>query len=219
MKKLTLVAIVAVAMMALAGCGNKTKPVPFDNGDSAAFANADPTVYGVCTDAAMNTIQLLTDIGDTLTLDISAAQEAGKVFGGMSIGERMIVIPNADRTAAEIVINQATLLGNWVMPNPLDGSDEVGVRFKEGGIAESIDQSTIDYKTWKIVRGQLEIVLVREGGGDVEETNLYEFVKLNADSLVYKDAEDVFSYSRQKPKEQYGRDVILEDASTEEFRL
>ena len=219
MKKLTLWAFAALLITVLAGCGNKTQAVPFDNGDSADLANADPTIYGVCTDAAMHTIQLLTDIGDTLTLDITAAEEAGKVFGGKGVGERMVVIPNADRTAAELIINQVTLLGNWVMPNPLDGSDEVGIRFKEGGIAESIDQSTLDYKTWRIVRGQLEIVLVREGGGDVEESDLYDLVKLDADSLVFKDAEDTFRYSRQKPKVEYGKDVVLEDASTEDFRM
>jgi hypothetical protein len=165
----------------------------------------------------MNTLQLITDMGDTLMLDISDAQDNNQVLGGMQAGDRMAVLPNADRTAAELVINQATLLGNWVMPNPIDGSDEVGISIKEGGIAESIEQSNITYKTWRLSRGKLEIVLVREGGSEEDEVYLYDIVKLGADSLVYKDAEETLEYSRQKPKEEYGTDIKLEDAQSEFF--
>lgn len=218
MKKYGIIAIVACAVLMMGSCGNKSDKVPFDNGDSAAVANADPTIYGICgEETSMNTLQIITDMGDTLTLDVSGAQENGQVFGGMHTGDRMAVLANADRTTAEMVINQATLLGNWVMPNPIDGSDEVGISIKEGGIAESIAQSTIIYKTWRLYRGKLEIVLIREGGSEEDETNLYDIVKLGADSLVYKDADETFEYTRQKPKEEYGTEVQLEDAQNEFF--
>ena len=218
MKKFGIIAIVACAVLMMGSCGNKSDKVPFDNGDSAAVANADPTIYGICgEETSMNTLQIITDMGDTLTLDVSSAQENGQVFGGMHTGDRMAVLANADRTAAELVINQATRLGNWVMPNPIDGSDEVGISIKEGGIAESIAQSTIIYKTWRLYRGKLEIVLIREGGSEEDETNLYDIVKLGADSLVYKDADETFEYTRQKPKEEYGTEVQLEDAQNEFF--
>lgn len=218
MKKLGVIAIVTSAVLMMGSCGNKTEKVPFDNGDSADVVNADPTIYGVCGEAtAMNTLQLITDMGDTLMLDISTAQENGQVFGGLQVGDRMAVVPDADHESAEMVVNQASLMGNWVMPNPLDGSDEVGISIKEGGIAESIDQSTITYKTWRLQRGKLEIVLVREGGSEDDETYLYDIVKLGPDSLVYKDAEETFEYSRQKPKEEYGKDVKLEDSEAEFF--
>ena len=157
------------------------------------------------------------DTGDTLQLDLSAARDNEQVFGGLQVGDRMAVIANDNRTEAVMVINQAALLGNWVMPNPIDGSDEVGISIKEGGIAESIEQSSIIYKTWKLTRGKLDIVLIREGGTEEEETYFYDLVKLSPDSLIYKDAEDTFEYSRQKPKERYGLDVNLEDAQDEFF--
>ena len=165
----------------------------------------------------MNTLQIISDMGDTLSLDISVAQENGQVYGGLQVGDRIAVIPTADKSGAELVINLATLLGNWVMPNPIDGSDEVGIAIKEGGIAESIDQSNIIYKTWRLSRGKLEVVLVREGGSEEEEVYLYDIVKLGADSLVYKDADETFEYSRQKPKEEYGKEVQLEDSQDEFF--
>ena len=119
------------------------------------------------------------------------------MFGGYGSGDKMAVLVNADKTEAELVINESTLLGNWVMPNPIDGSSIVGIALKDGGIAESIDQSTIVYRTWKIVDGRIEIQLMREGGGDEEETNVYDLVKLDADSLIYKNEEDLFEYGRQ----------------------
>lgn len=218
MKKLTFLCAFSALMLCLCSCGNKTVKVPFDNGDSAYAQQADPTLFGVCGEAtSMNTLQLITDMGDTLQLDLTQAQEKDQVYGGLQVGDRMAVLPNDRHTVAEMVINQAALLGNWVMPNPIDGSDEVGISIKEGGIAESIEQSSIVYKTWKLTRGKLEIVLVREGGTEEEETYLYDIVKLLPDTLVFKDAEDTFEYSRQKPKERYGMDVELEDAQAEFF--
>ena len=141
------------------------------------------------------------------------------MFGGLQVGDRMAVMPNDATTAAKMVINQTTLLGNWVMPNPIDGSDEVGISIKEGGVAESIDQSSIIYRTWRLSSGRLEIVLVRDGASDVEEMNVYDIVKLTTDSLVYKDEEETFEYGRQKPKETYGEDVKLEDSSYDDFKM
>lgn len=220
MKKLEIAFMIACVAFLMAGCGNKNQQVPFDYGDSLDIANVDPTIYGVCGDGtSMNVIQIITDTGDTLSLSTTQAQENGLMFGGLQTGDRMAVVPNEDKTVAEIVINQATLLGNWVMPNPIDGSDEVGLRIKEGGIAESIDQSSIIYKTWRLTRGKLEIVLVREGGSEDEEVYLYDLVKLTADSLIYKDADDTFEYGRQRPKEEYGKDIILEESSSDDFKM
>lgn len=217
MKKLGVFAIIACSLLMMGSCGNQSEKVPFDNGDSAAVANADPTIYGICGEAtSMNTLQLITDMGDTLNIDMSAAQENGHVYGGVQPGDRMAVLPNKDRSEAELIINQATLLGNWVMPNPLDGSDEVGISIKEGGIAESIDQGSIVYKTWRLNRGQLEIVQVREGGSEEEETYYFDIVKLGADSLVYKDGEELYEYSRQRPKDAQHK-IELEDADNEFF--
>ena len=220
MKKVSVLMMVAVAVWMMASCGGKTQQVPFDDGDSTDLANADPTVYGVCGEAtAMHTLQLLTDTGDTLMLDLNQAQENDQVFGGLQTGDRMAVVPTKDRKEALVVINQTTLLGNWVMPNPIDGSDEVGICIKEGGIAESIEQSTIVYKTWRLVKGKLEIVLVHEGGSGEDETYIYDIVKLGADSLTYKDSEETFEYARQRPREEYGKDVKLEESSIDDFMM
>ena len=125
MRKLLILCVVSALIVLFGSCGNKAQKVPFDNGDSAYAMKVDPTMYGVCgVGTSMNTLQLITDTGDTLQLDLTAARDKNQVFGGLQVGDRMAVIANDDRKEAVIVINQAALLGNWVMPNPIDGSDE-----------------------------------------------------------------------------------------------
>ena len=157
-------------------------------------------------------------MGDTVQLNITYARDNNQVFGGLHAGDRMAVVPNSKKTEALIVVNQAALLGNWVMPNPLDGSDEVGFSIKEGGIVEGIEQSSLTYKTWRLVRGKLEMIAVREGGGEEEEINLYDLVKLNADSLILKDSEDLYEYGRQQLKKP-DSDIKLEEASEDDYKI
>ncbi len=221
MKKITIaMTLVAAVVFMMSSCGGKSQPIPFDNGDSTDMsAMQDPTIYGVCGEStAMNTIQVITDLGDTIQLDITYARDNNQVFGGLQAGDRMAVVPNSKKTEALIVINQAALLGNWVMPNPLDGSDEVGFRIKEGGIVEGIEQTTLTYKTWRLVRGKLEIVDVREGAGEEEEVTLYNLVRLTPDSLILKDNEDLYEYGRQQLKKP-DSDIQLEEASEDDYKI
>ena len=220
----------AASMTIMMSCGGKggQQVVASQQEDTAAINSIprDKTLYGLCGEGtAMNTLQLLRDNGDTLVLSITNAMEAGQVFGGLQVCDRIAVYANDNNSEAIIVINQNALLGDWVMPNPIDGSSEVGIRIKEGGVAESIEQSSIIYKTWKIFNGRLEILSQRDGGGDEEELNLYELVKLGADSLVYRtmnkprEEMETFEYSRWKEPEKLDlHGLQLEDAA-DEFHL
>ena len=81
MKKFSILMMVIAAILMMGSCGNRTQQVPFDNGDSADIANADPTIYGISGVATtMNVLQLITDTGDTLSIDLTAAQENGQVL-------------------------------------------------------------------------------------------------------------------------------------------
>ena len=110
MKKLSCLCILSALIVMLGSCGNKSQSVPFDNGDSVYYAQADPTLFGVCgVETTMNTLQLITDTGDTLHLDLTPARDKDQVFGGMHVGDRMAVIANDERTMAILVVNQAAL--------------------------------------------------------------------------------------------------------------
>lgn len=198
MKKILLMAFAAVMFTQ---CGNKTaqNQAPAEEEDTISVVENEVMVFGICGEgSAMNTLEVITDTGDTLNLSLEKAKEEGHVYGGYSVGDRIAVYLLKKDNEPLVVINETTLMGNWLMPNPIDGSSTLGMSIKDGGIAESINQPTIIFKTWKIVNGQLEITLVREGGGDEEETNSYSMEKLDADSLIFYGPEDRFEYGREK---------------------
>lgn len=231
MKKSLFFGMMVAGAMALSSCGGGgSRPQNVAEADSSevkSLINRDKTIYGLCGDgSAMNTLELITDSGDTLSLSITNAVEAGQVFGGLQVGDRMAVLANDAKSEATLVINLNALLGDWVMPDPIDGSSDVGIRFKDGGIAESIDQSVIIYRTWKIVNGKLEITSIREGGAEEEESNLYDLLILASDTLAYKtigklrDEEETFKYSRWKEKKKVDlHGLQLEEADDEFMKM
>lgn len=167
--------------------------------DENAMVDNSITMYGICGRASTaNTLELLTDSGDTLNINITPTRENGGVLGDLQPGDRIAVVSEKGAASPRTIINETMLMGDWLMPNPLDGSSEVGIRFRDGGIAESIEQSSIIYRSWKLVGGKLEIMLVREGGGDEEEINQYEITKLDDDSLIISNADDTFEYGRAR---------------------
>ena len=209
MKKLVFLSVAMAAMMMLS-CGGSNSHQAEREEDTVDVMDQirDHTLYGLC-GAIPSTSQLkvITDVGDTLTLDITPALENRKMLGSVRVGDRLAVMTNKNQTMATEVININLLLGDWVMPDPLDGSDEIGIRLKEGGVAESIEMTNITYRTWRIFNGKLEIVSIREDGGESEETNYYDILKLSGDSLIYKtigkpqDEEETLEYSRWREKE------------------
>jgi hypothetical protein len=234
MKRLEIIGVVAAIALTMTSCGNKQQQQQqYYESDSTYVSNInrDSTVYGICGQkSAMNSLELLTDMGDTLMLSLIEAKDQKQVFGGYAVGDRMAVMLKNDHVA-KLVINLSTLLGNWVMPNPIDGSSEMGIAIKEGGIAESIEQSSVIYKTWRIFNGKLEIFAQRDGGGDEEEIYLYDITKLTADSLTYVlpnanndgkrdflDGEEVYEYSRQQERK-VNMDIKLEQSSFDDFKI
>lgn len=209
----------AAVVLSIGGCGNKQQQNYDDYRDTTEVDVIDkPTIYGVAANTTTgDTLKLVTDNGDTLVIDITKAHKDMKVIGKIQQGDRMVVVSDPNKKYGEIVINQNMLLGDWIMPDPIDGGTNVGISIKEGGVAESIEMTNITYRTWKIVDGQLEIISIREGGGQEEEVNYYDITKLTADSLSYKNDEDSYEYSRYKPRDGYGVDIELEQSSLEEF--
>ena len=221
MKKSESILMAAAIVMTIGSCGNKgNQQVVENDADTTVVVsiNRDSTLYGICGGGTTgNSLQLITDIGDTLNMSIAEANNNGRCFGGIEVGDRLAVMLK-NKSVARQVINQTALLGDWVMPNPIDGSSEMGIRIKEGGIAESIDQPSLTYRSWRLFNGKLELVAVREGGGDEVETMLYDIIAMGPDTLVFKDSEDTFEYSRYK-EHHYSVDIQLEEASEDDFKM
>ena len=123
MKK-TLFFVMAVAgMMMFGSCGGGKQQGDVADADSANVEDLVPrdnTIYGLCSSGtAMNTLEMITDSGDTLTLSLEKAQESGKVFGGLQVADRLAVIADKDKKAAEIVINLPCAIDNGALIDTL----------------------------------------------------------------------------------------------------
>jgi hypothetical protein len=218
MRKYTFWAIAAM-ILAFAACGDKKVKHEFEELNINDTSQRDSTIYGICLEgSSMHTLQMVTDNGDTLTLSTLIAEDAKQLLGGYSIGDHMAVITNKERTQATLIIHLSTLLGEWVLPNPMDGSSEMGFSIRDGGIAESINQSAIIYETWRITNGDLVLMSVRDGGGNFEESERYKLLYLTADSLAYSNAEETFEFTRPHPEEDYSNlGVELDDDAEEDM--
>lgn len=219
--------LVIAAILFITGCGNKNaQPAASDSEEQTNYILRDTAIYGFCAEgSAMNTLQIITDAGDTVTVSTARAREKDRVLGGYAVGDEIALLANADTTQAILVINKSMLNGDWVMPNPLDGSNETGFRILRGGVVESIDQSSIIYKTWRIFNGKLQFTITREDGIDVEEYLVYDIIKLTADSLVLRatdDDKELFEYTRPGGEEYTEEDlngIVLDEGYDDEFDM
>lgn len=218
MKK-TVFALIAMAAT-MVGCSSGEKRVPFEE-VNVDYILKDSTIYGFCgKESAMNTIQLFTDAGDTLMISVTEARDNNMVFGGYATGDEMAVVPNADSTAAVMVINTSILLGNWVMPNPIDGSSETGISLQKGGTAESIDQSSIVYKSWRLFNGQLQIQATRDDGIDMEDLLVFTIKELTSNTLVLVDNEnDIFEYTHPTQIEDEDLNIQLDWGDEADYKI
>ncbi len=209
---MTMLAAVAV----LASCLDKGVKVPFEEVNISAVEK-DTMIYGFCTSGTTkDRIHIITDAGDTLMLRVASARQDSLVIGGYATGDEVAVAVNADTTEATMVVNKTALYGNWVMPNPIDGSSVMGMSILKGGMAESIDQSEVLYKSWRLFNGKLIFVIMREDGIGNEETMWLTIKKLTRDSLIVKDDEETMEYSRPKPVED-DTDIELDDGMDDFF--
>lgn len=201
----------ATALLLLGSCGGKKQgdnaaQEPLNNPEGPVLqVEQDSTLYGMCRQGTdTKTLKFVSDMGEFYSLDMTSARRVGQVFGEVHVGDRLAVVLNGDSTAVTRCVNISTLMGDWVQISAFDGSSEIGMRIKEGGIVEGIDQSDIIYQTWRVYNSYIELHWQREGGGQEEEMGVYTLLHLSPDSLSYRDAEDIYEYTRPHPVEDMG---------------
>ena len=143
---------------------------------------ADSTVYGKCgVGTMMNTLELVTDDGKTLTFTIDE-EKGSDVQGGMMSGDRMAVTyyKTADENIAHKVINLTTLQGRWTS---LDKNFTIN---EDGSIESNIQAESKPYTAWTICNARL-----------ILNTDTFDVLSLGADSLELESAKGIFVYKRQ----------------------
>ena len=215
MKRIVIFAMAVLTL--LAGCVKKSQNVPFEELNIDTVVR-DTMIYGFCSRGSdLNTLQIITDAGDTLKLDVSTARRDSLIKGGYNLGDELAVTVNADTTAATMIINRSVLQGDWVMPNPIDGSSYMGVSIQKGGTAESIDQSELIYKSWRLFNGKLIFMVTLEDGIGSDEAHVFSIVKLNRDSLIISGDDEIQEYGRQKLIIEDNVDIELDDGMDDFF--
>jgi len=186
MKKLFLMAVMFAAASMFVGCNDKKSASSDEMQDSLVMDSievVDSTVYGRCGDgSAMHTLELITDKGDTMLLNVNL-DSVPNVKGGMAVGDRMAVILEKDEDGedqAKTVLNLTTLLGKW---SALDKSFEI----QEGGVVISEHVERNPYTEWKICNGKL-----------VLSSDTFDIYELWTDSLMLENDKGIFSYKRIK---------------------
>lgn len=179
------VSVVVKCMFALAllsGCRGEKKKNLVINQIPKAAVEVDSTVYGVCgLGTAMNTLELITDNGDTVSCQLSAADSKGNVVGGLSVGDRMAVVGVTDKDegfVASKVINITSLLGKWA-------NIRESFEICDGGLVKSSVKEQTPRTEWKILNGKLLL-----------SKDTFEISFIGPDSLHLKRAGVVYGYRR-----------------------
>jgi hypothetical protein len=174
--------LVALAVLAVVACKEKkdtNRPVLSIQSENE---EADTTAYGKCFGAAMNSLMLVTDNGDTIAYMLETDTVRADVQGGLFDGDKLAILANnVDGTMrATKVINLTTLLGKWT--NVARNFD-----IKDGGVVEShVSAESKPYTSWKIYNGKL-----------ILSTDTFEITTLGPDSLYLENDNGIFAFKRQ----------------------
>ena len=183
MKKSIISTAVFGCLALLSSCnGGKTDSTEPQR-DTLNAGIADSTVYGKCgVGTMMNTLELVTDDGKTLTFTIDE-EKGSDVQGGMMSGDRMAVTyyKTADENIAHKVINLTTLQGCWTS---LDKNFTIN---EDGSIESNIQAESKPYTAWTICNARL-----------ILNTDTFDVLSLGADSLELESAKGIFVYKRSK---------------------
>lgn len=174
------------AMIFIVSCNeNANKPVAGLSDSDSLNENSvpDTTIYGKCIDAAMSSIIIENELGDTLSFMLETSDRSADVFGGILVGDKMAIIKETvdGENFAKIVINTTSLLGKWT--NIAKNFD-----IEDGGIVHSnVQAESKPYTSWKIYNGCLLL-----------NSDTFQIRLLGPDSLYLENKEGLYEYKRQQ---------------------
>lgn len=184
MKKTTFFITAITILTMMAACGGKSNsPEHKRQGVTPRQAITDSTIYGKCVDAAMHSMALLSENGDTLhfSLEDFVQERRSDIQGGLLIDDKLAVIAEIhdDLHFPVKIINLTSLLGEWK-------SRDKDFDIEEGGTVSShVEYESHAYTTWKIFNGHL-----------ILEPDTFDIITLSDDSLRLESESGIFEYRR-----------------------
>lgn len=172
---------------------------------SACTEKSEKSVKGVIDDATMNTMVIITDQHNKISVNTTDADKTG--VNGILIGDTATIFYTGKLAetvkATKIEVTPAkrpTIVGSWVQPIPGIGGEQ-GIKIEEGGKASSINMATLVYEKWQQPDDETLILSAKSIGNKVTSdfNDTLKLVKLTNDSLVLLRGENfMLRYSRQK---------------------
>lgn len=160
-------------------------------GMSACCCSASKQISGTITEASMHTLTVRTP-ADGTTYDFSTVDADMSEANGLLLGAPVVVDYKGklgEVTAATKVATDPTYaeaVGRWVMPDPINPEQVMGVELSVEGVAESIDMATLRYESWELQgeAGRILLKGVSEGSGEPIAFTESATITRNADGTL-----------------------------------
>ena len=186
MKKTTYFITMFTLLVMMAACsGNNNSTEPKKKGVTLGQTVTDSTIYGKCVDAAMHSLTILSENGDTLhfSLEDFVLERRSDIQGGLLIDDKLAIIAEIhdDLHFPVKIINLTSLLGEWK-------SRDKDFDIEEGGTVSShVEYESHPYTMWKIFNGRLILA-----------PDTFDVITLSEDSLRLESDSGIFEYKRVK---------------------
>ncbi len=163
------------------------------------------TVSGSILNATMNTLTLITEVGDTVTFNTLDAEKEGSILKG---DHAEVTYENTEQNQEtsvpavyKVIVSPAPekLMGSWVEPTVIGDVPYQGIKLDENGVAMSINMETLTYESWEILKGQLILKSTSEGSGQpITCIDTFNIALLTPDSLVLENPDYSLRYGKLK---------------------
>ncbi len=163
--------IAAIAVLGLAACAGTTPK----------------SVKGTVADASMNTVTIKTGGGETLTFSTMDADKSG--VDGLLLGAPICVEYKGKLTEATPATKISTCstyseaVGRWVIVDPLDAANVMGIELQVEGAAQSINMATLVCSSWELTDNPGEIIVKGQSIGNGQT------IELSEKAVIAKDTE------------------------------
>lgn len=203
-----------------ASCQFKTKSNDIEFVDANHFKEV--TVSGTILDASITTITLLDEAGDTLTFNTVGAEKQGVIRVGdkaeVSYEDTDENLQSDEPNVFQVFVSPdpARLIGEWVEPTVMGDLPYEGIKLEEDGVASAINQETVVYESWQLVKGRLALKSTSmTGGNNITSVDTFDIQLLTPDSIVLVNRDFEMHYCRLRPGMQMQQITIPEERQVE----
>lgn len=191
MKDLRNIAVVNILLILLASCNFGRQDTASEQKMRIVEIDKDSMQYGVCLELhGSDSMLYLMDEGDTLWLQFK--DDAIRI-GELEPDARVAIITTTGHTQkVSLCINTSMLMGRWVQPDAVAEGSLRGFMLAEGGAAQSINISDINYDNWRISNGKLLLDISYVDGFGQNYTDTFSILRLTNDSLWLRGQQRLF---------------------------